>query len=195
MIRRNRDSRNPAARPSQLRAGNPSMHPSGVGPRKGGFSRSSFPKTGCTTRPAHSLDASHDGMGLNRISIGNHPPTKKAFKNAKKESTPKSAPEDLAEDYIAELQAGPHAVRDLVVVSNEPAELAGKPAFSRPSQVSGSGIDRLAPQWSPWNRRHRAGQRSDAGKPSRRRPFITLSAGSASSAAVANSITLSPPSK
>ncbi len=76
----------------------------------------------------HSLDASHDGMGLNRISVA-ITPHKKAFKNAKKESTPKSTPEDLAEDYIAELQTGPNAVRDLLVVSNEPAELAGKPAF------------------------------------------------------------------
>ena len=47
---------------------------------------------------------------LNEISVAIFP-HKKAFEDAKKESTPKSAPEDLAEDYIAELQAGPTALR------------------------------------------------------------------------------------
>ena len=98
-----------------------------VGPGKAEFSVQ-LPEDWLFDSSRHSLDASHDGMGLNRISVA-ITPHKKAFKNAKKASTPKSAPEDLAEDYIAELQAGPEAVRDLVVVSNEPVELAGKPAF------------------------------------------------------------------
>jgi hypothetical protein len=98
-----------------------------VGPGKGEFSVQ-LPEDWLYDSSRHSLDASHDGTGLNRISVA-ITPHKKVFKNAKKESTPKSAPEDLAEDYIAELQTGPHAVRDLIVLSNEPAELAGKPAF------------------------------------------------------------------
>jgi hypothetical protein len=98
-----------------------------VGSGKGDFSLQ-LPDTWLYDSSRHSLDASHDGVGLNRITVA-ITPYKKTFKNAKKESTPKSAPEDLAEDYIAELQAGPNAVRDLVVVSNEPAQLAGRPAF------------------------------------------------------------------
>jgi hypothetical protein len=98
-----------------------------VGPGKGDFSVQ-LPESWLYDSSRHSLEASHDGIGLNRITVA-ITPHKKAFKNAKKESTSNSAPEDLAEDYIAALQAGPNAVRDLVVVSNEPAELAGKPAF------------------------------------------------------------------
>jgi hypothetical protein len=74
------------------------------------------------------ISASRDGTPLESITI-EITPHKKAFKDAKKESNAKSAPEDLAEDFLAERQAGPKALRDLVVVSNEPAELAGKPAF------------------------------------------------------------------
>jgi hypothetical protein len=98
-----------------------------VGPGKADFSIQ-LPDGWLYDTSSNSLVASHDGTGLNHISIS-ITPHKKAFKDAKKESTPKSAPEDLAEDYIAELQAGTNALRDLVVVSNEPAELAGKPAF------------------------------------------------------------------
>jgi hypothetical protein len=98
-----------------------------VGPGKGDFSIQ-LPEDWLYDTSSNSLSASHDGPALNYISVAitSH---KKAFKDAKKESTPKSSPEDLAEDYIAELQAGPNAMRDLVVVSNEPTELAGKPAF------------------------------------------------------------------
>ena len=60
--------------------------------------------------PLRTISASHDGIVLNEISVAILP-HKKAFEDAKKESTPKSAPEDLAEDYIAELQAGPTALR------------------------------------------------------------------------------------
>lgn len=98
-----------------------------VGSGKGDFSLQ-LPETWLYDSSRHSLDASHDGVGLNRITVA-ITPYKKTFKNSKKQSTANSAPEDLAEDYIAELQAGPNAVRDLVVISNEPAQLAGRPAF------------------------------------------------------------------
>jgi len=119
-----------------------------VGPSKGDFSIQ-LPRDWLYDRSRHALDASHDGMGLNRISVA-ITPHKKAFQNAKKESTPKSAPEDLAESYIAELQTGPHAMRDLVVVSNEPAELAGKPAFRvhlkyrTPESTGGAAMESVA---------------------------------------------------
>lgn len=72
--------------------------------------------------------ASHDGMELNVIVV-TITPHDKVFKAAKKQSTANSTPEDLSENYIADLQAGANAVRELTVLSNEPAELAGKPAF------------------------------------------------------------------
>lgn len=74
------------------------------------------------------VSASRDGEMLDNI-IVQILPHKTAFKDAKKLSTPTTAPEDLAESYIAELQAGPAALRDVVVISTDPAELAGKPAF------------------------------------------------------------------
>jgi hypothetical protein len=98
-----------------------------VGPGKADF-LVQFPQDWLYDSSSNALTASHDGPGLNHISI-EILPFKKVFRDTKKVSTPKSAPEDLAEDYIAELQAGPHALRELVVVSNEPAELAGKAAF------------------------------------------------------------------
>jgi hypothetical protein len=98
-----------------------------VGPGKADFSVQ-LPEDWLYDSSSNALTASHDGPDLNFISISILP-HKKAFKDAKKVSTPKSAPEDLAEDYIAELQTGPNALRELVVVSNEPAELAGKAAF------------------------------------------------------------------
>src|SRR3974390_1764983 len=98
-----------------------------VSPGKANFSVQ-LPEDWLYDSSSDALDASHDGLGLNHISIAIMP-HKKVFKDTKKVSTPKSAPEDLAEDYIAELQAGPHAVHELAVISNEPAELAGRPAF------------------------------------------------------------------
>jgi hypothetical protein len=98
-----------------------------VGSGKGDFSLQ-LPESWLYDSSRHSLDASHDGVELDRITVA-IASCKKTFKNAKKQCTPHSAPEDLAEDYIAELQAGPNAVRDLLVVSNEPAQLAGRPAF------------------------------------------------------------------
>jgi hypothetical protein len=119
-----------------------------VGPGKGDFSVQ-LPEAWLYDSSRHSLDASHDGVGLDRITVA-ITPHKKTFKNAKKESTPKSAPEDLAEDYIAELQTGPHPVHDLIVVSNEPAELAGKPAFRvhlkyrAPESTGGAAMESVA---------------------------------------------------
>jgi hypothetical protein len=98
-----------------------------VGPSKGDFSLQ-LPDDWLCDTSRHSLEASHDGPGLNHVSIA-IPSHKAVFKNSKKVSTPASTPEDLAEDYIAEVQTGPTAVRSLEVLSNEPTELAGKPAF------------------------------------------------------------------
>lgn len=98
-----------------------------VGPAKAHFSVQ-LPEDWLYDTSSYGLTASRDGPGLNHILIVVLP-HKEAFKDAKKRSTPQSAPEDLAEDYIAELSAGPNALRELVIVTNEPAELAGKPAF------------------------------------------------------------------
>ena len=46
-----------------------------------------------------------------------------AYKN------PDAAPEDLAESFVADLQTRKGAVRDLVVLATEPAEIAVKPGF------------------------------------------------------------------
>jgi hypothetical protein len=119
-----------------------------VGCGKGDFSLQ-LPETWLYDSSRHSLDASHDGVGLNRITVA-ITPFKKTFKNANKEVTSHSAPDDLAEDYIAELQAGPNAVSDLVVVSNEPAQLAGRPAFRvhvtyrAPASAGGAAMESVA---------------------------------------------------
>lgn len=98
-----------------------------VGPGNGGFSVQ-LPAGWLYETSSRSVSASRDGVAVDSIVV-EITPHKKAFKDAKKVSNAQSPPEDLAEDYIAERQAGPHALRDLVVVSNEPVELAGKPAF------------------------------------------------------------------
>jgi hypothetical protein len=74
------------------------------------------------------ITATRDGVSLDSIAV-EIVPHKKAFKDAKKTSTPTTPPEDLAESYIADLQAGQGALHDVVVISTDPAELAGKPAF------------------------------------------------------------------
>lgn len=98
-----------------------------VGPGKSGFAVQ-LPAGWLYDTSSNSVMASHDGMPLDHITVW-IVPHKKAFKDAKKPSSPTSAPEDLAESYLAELQTGQGAVRELVVIANEPAELAGKPAF------------------------------------------------------------------
>lgn len=53
---------------------------------------------------------------------------KNAFKEIKQSSTPDSLPQDLAQWYVANLQAD-RSMESLTVLSDEPAELAGLPAF------------------------------------------------------------------
>lgn len=55
-------------------------------------------------------------------------PHKSAFKALKKPSTPESLPEDLAESYVANLQAE-GTLSEVQLVSVDPAELGGQPAF------------------------------------------------------------------
>jgi len=77
---------------------------------------------------SNSVLASHDGTVLDQITILITPHAK-AFKAAKKPSSPTALPEDLAESYVENLQADQGAVRDVTLLSTEPAELAGRPAF------------------------------------------------------------------
>ena len=55
-------------------------------------------------------------------------PHKSTFKAVKKPSTPESLPEDLAETYVANLQAE-GTVSEVQLISIDPAEFAGRPAF------------------------------------------------------------------
>lgn len=98
-----------------------------VGPSKGDFSIQ-LPADWLWDGSRHSIESSHDGPGLNHLSVAVIS-QKDMFKNTKKRLTPTTSPEDLAEDYIAEIQTGPQAMQNLTVLTNEPAELAGKPAF------------------------------------------------------------------
>lgn len=98
-----------------------------VGPSKGDFSLQ-LPDGWLYDTSRHTIEASHDGPGLNHVSVA-IPSHKEVFKNTKQRSTPTSTPEDLAEHYLAEMQTGPNALRGLVVLTNEPAELVGRPAF------------------------------------------------------------------
>jgi len=53
---------------------------------------------------------------------------KNAFKEIKQSSAPDSLPQDLAQWYVANLQAD-RSMESVTVLSDEPAELAGLPAF------------------------------------------------------------------
>jgi hypothetical protein len=70
---------------------------------------------------------SRDGPLLNGISFAlrKH---KNAFPALKKESAPDALPEELAENYVADLKSRP-GISDVKVVTVEPAVLAGQPAF------------------------------------------------------------------
>ncbi len=80
------------------------------------------------TPSGHELAASRDGMFLNWISLA-LVPHKDAFKAVKRESRPDSLPEDLAESYVAYLKGVGGLYNDVEVISTDPAELAGRPAF------------------------------------------------------------------
>lgn len=53
---------------------------------------------------------------------------KKAFPGLKKDSRPDATPEELAEDFIADFRKN-SGDTEVEMLSNEPAELGGKPAF------------------------------------------------------------------
>jgi hypothetical protein len=71
--------------------------------------------------------AARNGVLLDalRVSLLSH---KTAFKALKKPSTADALPEDLAESYVANLQAE-GTYQEVQLVSIEPAELGGRPAF------------------------------------------------------------------
>jgi hypothetical protein len=98
-----------------------------VSPGKGEF-QAQLPPGWIYDTSRNAITAWHDGPLLNQIVVSIIP-HKDAFKNAKRLSTPTTAPEDLAESYVANLQAGPAALHDVVVIASDPAELAGRPAF------------------------------------------------------------------
>jgi hypothetical protein len=91
---------------------------------------------------------SHDGVFLNAIWVGLRP-AKEAFKAIKKPFNADALPEELAEAYLATIQAERNA-SDFQLLSTEPAELAGRPAFrvhfvSRMSaQMGGALIEQVA---------------------------------------------------
>lgn len=91
---------------------------------------------GCTVRlPAgwnydtapRAVLASYDGPLLNHILV-QLMPHKDAFKAIKRVSSAQSLPEDLAESYVANLQAE-GVMREVEILGTEPAALAGQAAF------------------------------------------------------------------
>ncbi len=76
-------------------------------------------------------------------------PHKSTFKALKKPSSPESLPEDLAEAYVANLQAE-GTLTEVQLISVEPAELAGRPAFRvrltyrLPAALGGARMEQVA---------------------------------------------------
>ena len=95
-----------------------------------------------------SVTASRDGPLLDAITLSLLP-HKTAFKGAKKPSSPSAAPEDLAESYIANLQAERTSFEDVSVLATDPDELMGRPAFRvhlryrLPAQQSGATMEEI----------------------------------------------------
>jgi len=71
--------------------------------------------------------AARNGVYLDclRVTVTPH---KNAFKSIKKTSSVDSLPEDLAENYVASLQAE-GVLREIQVLSTDPAEIGGRPGF------------------------------------------------------------------
>jgi hypothetical protein len=75
-------------------------------------------------------------------------PHKSAFKAIKKPSTPASLPEDLAETYVANMQA--EGATEVLLISVDPAEIAGRPAFRAhltyrlPAGLGGARMEQVA---------------------------------------------------
>lgn len=78
-------------------------------------------------RSGYYVMASRDGPLLNSISFSlrKH---KKAFAAIQKDSAPDALPEELAENYVADLKSQP-GMSAVQVVAVEPAVLGGQPAF------------------------------------------------------------------
>lgn len=71
--------------------------------------------------------ASHDGVALGQINV-QLIPHKDAFKAIKRSSSPDMPNEDLAEAYLANLQAD-GKLADFQIISSDPAEVAGRAGF------------------------------------------------------------------
>ena len=98
-----------------------------VSPSKGEF-QAQLPPGWIYNTSRNAIVAWHDGPYLNEIMVSVMP-HKDAFKFSKRPSSPTMSPEDLAENYVANLQGGPVGLHDVVVIASDPAELAGRPAF------------------------------------------------------------------
>jgi hypothetical protein len=95
-------------------------------PKHGGFVVT-LPEGWLYNTDSTGVFASHDGEELDHISV-QIIPHKAIFKNIKKVSSADMSPEDLAENYLASLQANSN-VLEVALITSEPGELAGKPAF------------------------------------------------------------------
>lgn len=71
--------------------------------------------------------ATRDGVWLQRIFV-DFRKHKNAFRALKQDSTPEMMPQELAEKYVAEM-AKASSLQNMEILSNEPALLAGRPAF------------------------------------------------------------------
>ncbi len=71
--------------------------------------------------------ATRDGPGLQKI-YSDFRKHKKAFRALGKDATPEMMPQELAEKIVAEMEKE-GSLQNMQVLSNEPATLAGRPAF------------------------------------------------------------------
>lgn len=71
--------------------------------------------------------ATRDGIWLQQIFV-DFRKHKNAFPSLKKDSTPEMMPQELAEKYVADMTAA-SGLQNMEILSNEPATLAGRPAF------------------------------------------------------------------
>jgi hypothetical protein len=120
-------------------------HP--VGPSKG-IIEVQFPAGWAYDTSSSAVTGTRDGPLLDSIAISLLP-HKSAFKGAKKPSSPSAAPEDLAESYVANLQAGTQAYEAVSVLATDPDQLLGRPAFRLhlryrlPAQMGGALIEEI----------------------------------------------------
>lgn len=112
--------------PTLALAWSPVVTDTPASPKHGGFVVT-LPEAWLYNTDGTGVFASHDGEDLDHIGI-QVIPHKTIFKNIKKVASRDMPPEDLAENYLASLQANGNVI-ELVVISSEPAELAGQPAF------------------------------------------------------------------